>query len=172
MPKAKAALEHSGRQVTCVKLSDLQPHQSNPRIHPATQVRAIAASIEAFGFNAPILVNKNNQIVAGHGRFAAMKLLGHTQVEIIRLEHLSDVQSRAYMLADNKLTDRSLWDECALGAQLKELSELALDFDLEAIGFEQPEIDLLIQSLDDTDADAADDFEVPGRPAVSTLGEL
>jgi DNA modification methylase len=77
------------------------------------------------------------------------------------------------MLADNKLTDRSSWDDAALAVHLKELSELALDFDIEAIGFELPEIDFRIQSLDITeDADRADEFNTVVGPAVSRIGDL
>ena len=93
------------------------------------------------------------QIVAGrHGRHEAAKLLGLAQVPVIRLEHLTETQARAYTLADNKLTDRSGWDDTKLAIQLKELSDLALDFDIEAIGFELPEIDFRIQSLEAPDA--------------------
>jgi hypothetical protein len=77
------------------------------------------------------------------------------------------------MLADNKLTDRSSWDDAALAARLKELSELALDFDIEAIGFELPEIDFRIQSLDIIeDTDRADEFDAVVGPAVSRIGDL
>ena len=94
------------------------------------------------------------------------------QIPVVSLEHLSEAQARAYMLADNKLTDRSSWDDEALALQLKELTDLALDFDIEAIGFEPPEIDLRIQSLDMTPEDAADDFEVAAGPVVSKPGDL
>ena len=147
------------------------PH--NPRAHPREQVRAIARSIKAFGFNAPILVNQNNRIVAGHGRLEAARLLEMAEVPVIRLEHLGEAQAKAYMLADNKLTDRSLWSDEQLALRLKELQEIALDFDIEATGFEMPEIDLRIQSLDPADAaDAADEYNQPEGPVVSRPGDL
>jgi DNA modification methylase len=136
-------------------------------------VHAIARSIEAFGFNAPILIDRNRQIVAGHGRYEAAKLLGLTQVPVVFLDHLSEAQAKAYMLADNKLTDRSTFDNTKVAIQLKELSELVLDFDIEAVGFELPELDLRIQSLDNPDvADNADEFEAAIGPAVSAPGDL
>jgi ParB/RepB/Spo0J family partition protein len=101
-------------QLTFVPTSDLNPDPSNPRKHNRVQILAIARSIEAFGFNAPILINKNKQIIAGHGRYEAAKLSGCAQVPVICLEHLTEAQARAYMLADNKLTDRSSWDETAI----------------------------------------------------------
>jgi hypothetical protein len=159
-------------QWTLCAILDLKLDPDNPRKHTRNQVEAIARSIEAFGFNAPILVDKNGQIVAGHGRYRAAVLLGLSQIPVVTLEHLSKAQARAYMLADNKLTDRSSWDDEALALQLKELSDLALDFDIEATGFEPPEIDLRIQSLDTTPEDAADDFEIAAGPVVSKPGDL
>jgi DNA modification methylase len=156
-----------------MSVSNLSPHPQNPRRHSRSQIQGIAKSIEAFGFNAPILIDKEKRIVAGHGRFEAAKYLGHVEVPVLHLNHLSDVQARAYLLADNKLTDRSSWDDAALAATLKELSELAVDFDIEAIGFEPPEIDFRIQSLEDTDAaERADEFELATGPAVSVPGDL
>ena len=90
-----------------VSLSDLSPDPDNPRSHDREQIRAIARSIQAFGFNAPILIDKGRKIIAGHGRYEAAKHLGLAQVPIIRLEHLSEAQAKGYMLADNQLTDRS-----------------------------------------------------------------
>jgi ParB/RepB/Spo0J family partition protein len=108
-------------QLSFVTIADVIPDPDNPRKHSRPQIRAIAKSIESFGFNAPILVDKNNKIVAGHGRFEAAKLLGYAQVPVICLEHLTEVQARAYMLADNKLTDRSNWDDSKVARHLKEL---------------------------------------------------
>jgi len=139
-----AAKRHPCRVSSRFSTTDLKPDPRNPRKHNRAQIQAIARSIEAFGFNAPILINKKKQIIAGHGRFEAAKLSGCTQVPVLCLEHLTEAQARAYMLADNKLADRSSWDDAALAVHLKELSELTLDFDIEAIGFELPEIDFRI----------------------------
>jgi DNA modification methylase len=163
----------SESQLKRIPITDLIPDATNPRKHNRTQVRAIANSIQNFGFNAPILIDRNNQIVAGHGRYEAAKLLNLAEVPVISLEHLTETRARAYMLADNKLTDRSQWDDTKVAIHLKELSELALDFEIEAIGFELPEIDFRIQSLDRSDAsDRADEFEPATGPAVSVLGDL
>lgn len=160
------------RQILFVAIADLIPDPDNPRKHGRPQIEAIAKSIEAFGFNAPILVDKNNKIVAGHGRYEAAKLLSIDKVPVILLDHLTETQARAYLLADNKLSDRSTWDDNKLAIQLKELSDLVLDFDIEAIGFEPPEIDLRIQSLDSALEDADDRFELPSGPVVSRTGDL
>lgn len=160
--------------VNYLPLGSIAADSGNPRLHTREQIAAIARSIEAFGFNAPILVDKSNRVVAGHGRLEAAKLLGLGEAPAIRLEHLSPQQAKAYMLADNKLTDRSSWDDRKVAIVLKELSDIALDFEIEATGFEPPEIDLRIQSLAPPEEanDSADDFDAPDGPAVSRPGDL
>lgn len=161
------------RQITLRAISDLKPHPRNARKHSRQQIQAIAKSIDAFSFNAPVLVDGDGNILAGHGRFEAAKLLGMTQVPVVHLRHLTETQAKAYMLADNKLTDRSTWNDELLAVQLKELSELVPNFDIEATGFEAPEIDFRIQSLEDAEAiDQADDFQLADGPSVSALGDL
>jgi DNA modification methylase len=120
-------------------------------------VRQIANSIEAFGFNVPILIDKDMHVMAGHGRIQAAKLLGLTEVPTICLEHLTEMQRRAFMVADNRLTENSAWDERLLGEQFKILSDAELDFSLEIMGFEMAEIDLYIDGLDSSGDDAATD---------------
>jgi DNA modification methylase len=161
------------RQITLRAISDLKPHPRNARKHSRQQIQAIAKSIDAFSFNAPVLVDGDGNILAGHGRFEAAKLLGMTQVPVVHLRHLTESQAKAYMLADNKLTDRSTWNDELLAIQLKELSELVPNFDIEATGFEAPEIDFRIQSLEEAEAiDQADDFQLADGPSVSALGDL
>jgi DNA modification methylase len=162
-----------GRQLEFLAITDLTPDPRNARKHDRAQIRDLARCMETFGFNAPILIDKHRRIIAGHARWEAAKLLGLTQVPVIRLEHLTEIEARAYALADNQLGDRSAWDDTKLAIQLKELSDLVLDFDIEAIGFEPPEIDLRIQSLDAPDiTDNADAFNVVTGPAVSQDGDL
>src|SRR5208282_6927418 len=172
-PSSKRSAAGSRRQkLVYLPTTALTPAVDNPRKHPRAQVRAIAKSIEAFGFTAPLLVDKNLQVIAGHGRLEAAKLLGLTSVPVISLDHLTEAEALAYRLADNKLADRSTWDDAKVAAQLKKLTQLALDFDIEATGFELPEIDFRIQSLEALgESDAADDFQVSDEPAVSKLGD-
>jgi ParB-like chromosome segregation protein Spo0J len=132
-----------------IAISRLTPHPDNPRKHDPAQIRAIARSIKTFGFTAPVLVDKSHRIIAGHGRFEAAKLIGLADIPVVPLDHLTEVQARAYMLADNKLTDRSTWDDTKVAGLLKELSDIAVDFDIESTGFELPDIDYRIQSLSD-----------------------
>lgn len=161
-----------GREITLFVLAKLKPHAKNARKHNPAQIRAIAKSIDSFGFNAPVLADKFGNILAGHGRVEAAKLLGFSHVPVVFLHHLTEVEAKAYMLADNKLTDRSGWDEAELALQLKELSELVLNFDIDATGFEAPEIDFRIQSLESHDAiDGADHFRLASGHPVSALGD-
>jgi 16S rRNA G966 N2-methylase RsmD len=122
----------------------------------------------------PILVDADLRIVAGHGRLLACQQLGWTEVPTISLAHLSEAQARAFLIADNQLTENSCWDDRLLAEQLKELSLLDLDFQLDAIGFDMGEIDLRIQSLAEPDAaeDPADVVPTPSGPAVTIPGDL
>src|ERR1700687_3345455 len=107
----------------------LDPH--NPRLHTRNQIRQIARSIETFGFNVPVLIDAQGQLIAGHGRLLAAQLLGITHVPTIVLEHLTEAQIRSFMIADNRLTAHSGWNERLLAEQLKELSTLELDFSID-----------------------------------------
>ena len=129
----------------------------NPREHSKKQIAQVAESIRAFGFNVPVLIDDDNKIIAGHGRVLACQLLGITEVPAICLSHLSPEQVRAFIIADNKLTDNSTWNEILLGEQLKSLSEIDLNFRLEATGFEMGEIDVLIEGLSQPGDSAQDD---------------
>ena len=158
------------------RLEALKPDPANPRRHTKKQIRQIADSIKTFGFNVPILVDRDNKIIAGHGRHDAGRLLGMSEVPTLGLDHLTPEQARAFMIADNRLTEVSTWDDRLLAEQLKELSVHGLDFDIEVTGFEMGEIDLRIASLDEPperDDDPADVVpEVPDGPAVSKLADL
>src|SRR5215470_10358150 len=89
---------------------ELQPYPNNARTHSKKQIRQIANSIKRFGFNNPVLVDDKQQVIAGHGRVEAAKLLGLRAVPTIRLSHLSEAEKKAYVLADNKLALKSSWD--------------------------------------------------------------
>jgi DNA modification methylase len=155
---------------------DLKRNPKNPRIHSEKQIRQLAESIRAFGFNTPILVDSGLKVIAGHGRVQAAELLGMKLVPTIRLEHLSPPQATAFMIADNKLTENSEWDERLLGQQLKILSEVELNFSLETIGFEMGEIDILIAGASpatDSDPDREDALpETTTAVPVSRTGDL
>jgi ParB-like chromosome segregation protein Spo0J len=127
----------------------LKPDPANPRLHSKKQIRQIANSIKAFGFNVPVLVDAELNVIAGHGRLLACRELGWTEVPTLCLDHLTAAQARAFMIADNRLTEIAAWDDRLLAQQLKDLSLLGLDFSIEITGFEMGEIDLRIASLED-----------------------
>jgi DNA modification methylase len=160
-------------EINYLQTTSLKPDPRNPRLHTDKQVRQIAQSIKSFGFNVPLLIDDRQMVIAGHGRLLAARKMGWDTVPAIKLSHLTEPQRMAFLIADNRLTENSSWDERMLGEQLKVLSELNLDFDLEAIGFEVPEIDLLIDGLD-TVAEQDPDDRLPAisGSAVSGLGDL
>jgi DNA modification methylase len=156
-------------------VSSLRLNPKNPRTHTEAQIRQIANSITAFGFNVPILVDADLQVVAGHGRLLACQVVGIAHVPVIRLEHLSEHQQRAFALADNRLTENSKWDNQLLGEQLKMLSEAEIDFSLEATGFEMGEIDIIVENLSpapEGEEDPADALPEPSQVQVSRRGDL
>jgi len=158
------------------RIDTLQPDPANPRRHSRKQLEQIAESIKVFDFIVPVLIDRDGKIVCGHGRTQAAAALGMREVPTICLEHLSPAQIRAFMIADNKLTENASWDDRLLAEQLRDLSLLGLDFSLEVTGFEIGEIDLRIASLEELPApgdDPADVLpEVSVGPSVSQLGDL
>jgi hypothetical protein len=123
-------------------VASLRPHPSNARTHSKKQIRQIADSIRQFGFNNPVLIGADGEIIAGHGRVEAAKLLGLDSVPTVRLAHLSAAQRRAYVLADNKLALNAGWDRELLAIELQGLVDI--DFDVELTGFSPTEIDLVL----------------------------
>jgi ParB-like chromosome segregation protein Spo0J len=99
------------QQVESWPIAKLVPHPRNPRTHSEAQIAQIAASITEFGFNNPILVDSNAGIIAGHGRCLGALRLGLTEVPVIVLDHITDAQKRAYIIADNQLALNAGWDE-------------------------------------------------------------
>jgi len=134
-------------RVTNLRVVDLKFNGANPHVHSPKQVRQIAQSIQEFGFCVPVLVDTRKQVIAGHGRLLACRLLGMTKVPTISLNHLTEAQSTAFLIADNRLTENATWNERILAEQFKALSLENLDFNLDVTGFDMGEIDLLIDGL-------------------------
>jgi DNA modification methylase len=152
----------------------LRPYDRNARKHSAKQVRQIADSISRFGFTNPILISDEGEIIAGHGRVQAAKLLGLETVPTLRLSHLSETERRAYVLADNKLALNAGWDQEILAIELQALIDL--DFDVTLTGFSLTEVDLTLDAAREADPDSAPgpEDEVPplGGAAVSRKGDV
>ena len=130
------------QQVEQVPTSDLIPYARNARTHSDAQVAQIAGSIQEFGFCNPVLIDKANGIIAGHGRVRAADLLKLQTVPCIRLDHLTDAQKRAYILADNRIALSSGWDEAMLANELQDLH--ADEIDLGLTGFDADELGKLL----------------------------
>ena len=151
-------------------IEKLKPYAKNPRTHSAAQIDQIAASIEAFGFNNPVLVDTSAGIIAGHGRLLAARKLGLKEVPVIVLDHLTAAQKRAYIIADNQLALNADWDEELLRAELAAVQ--AEDFNLDLIGFDDDELARLLADNDAvglTDEDAVPD---PPEDPITRTGDL
>ena len=171
-PADLSAAFSRAERIEQVELAALRGYDGNARVHSPKQVTQIAASIREFGFGNPIIVDAGYVVIAGHGRLAAARELGLTRVPVIRLEHLTPEQVRAYRIADNRLAELSGWDEELLALELQDLAGLELDFDLELVGFATEEIDELIAGLDDEGDEVEDEPPVPEERPVSRLGDL
>jgi hypothetical protein len=124
----------------------LRPYERNARTHSAEQVAQIAASIVEFGFTNPVLVDSSDGIIAGHGRLSAAQELGLKTVPVVVLDHLSERQRKAYILADNKLALNAGWDADLLRGELQDLAEL--DFDMPLLGWSEDELSDLLGDVE------------------------
>ena len=155
----------------------LKPYARNARTHSERQIALIMQSLEAFGFNNPIIAEEDGTIIAGHGRWEAAKVLGLEAVPVLRARHLTPAKVKAYRLADNRLAELSGWDAEMLTLELGELDTMELDFSIETIGWEHAEIDLMIEQPAAPDKDPGGDpldSDIPELPAVpvSRPGDL
>jgi len=124
-------------------ITRLRPFPGSRRTHSRKQIRQIADSVARFGFTNPVLIGEDNEVIAGHGRLEAAKLLGLKSVPTLRLSSLDAAERRAYVLADNKLALNARWDRGALAVELKALADV--QFDAEVTGFSCAEIELALE---------------------------
>tara|TARA_R110000868_G_scaffold56323_2_gene174344 strand:+ start:2770 stop:4059 length:1290 start_codon:yes stop_codon:yes gene_type:complete len=144
-------LDRPPLSITYRPLDTLRPDPRNARTHPKRQVEQITASMTAFGFANPILLDEELVIIAGHGRLMAAKALGLAEAPTITLAGLSDGQKRALRLADNKIALNAGWDLDLLKVELQDLSALEIDLDLSLTGFSTGEIDVVLDDGGDPD---------------------
>lgn len=157
------------KKIEVLKTSKLLPYARNSRTHSEAQVQQIAASMAEFGFTNPILIDENDQIIAGHGRLSAAHLLKIEEVPCIRLSHLSETQKKAYVIADNKLALNAGWDDAMLALELKDLE--SEDFDLSLTGFNEDELAKLLVEAVEGQTDPDDVPEVQ-ETAITVLGDI
>jgi DNA modification methylase len=152
----------------------LRPYSGNARRHSKKQIKQIAESIKRFGFTNPVLISDDGEIVAGHGRVEAAKLLGMATVPVLRLSHLNETERRAYVVADNKLALNAGWDIEILAIELQALIDL--NFDVSLTGFSVAEVDLTLDAARDAQCDSTrgpeDEIPLPAEQAVSRPGDL
>lgn len=155
-----------GLEIKYLLVDEITPYSRNPRTHSEEQIAQIVASIREFGFTNPILIDTNQGIIAGHGRFAAAKELGLERVPCIDLSHLTEEQKRAYIIADNKLALNGGWNEDLLRLELTDLKELGAN--LELTGFDAMELADIMLGKDvefkEYDESAADDVQLLNCP--------
>jgi ParB-like chromosome segregation protein Spo0J len=135
----------NAEKIEKIAIGKLKPYEQNSKMHPGDQVDKIARSIEQFGFRIPLLIDKNNEIISGHGRYLAAMKLGIEAVPCIRAKNLSTEQIKAFRIADNKVAE-SAWDEELLTQEMIELFEA--DFDLGMTGFSEKELKDLLKDFD------------------------
>jgi DNA modification methylase len=152
-------------------IESLIPYARNAKLHSDAHVAQIAASITEFGWGAPILVDGQNNVIAGHGRLLAARKLGMSEVPVVAMEHLSEIQRKALILADNKIGESASWDDDLLGLELAELQEAG--FDLGLTGFSAEEWDKLIAG-DPSNDGLTDEDQTPevAETAVSQTGDI
>jgi DNA modification methylase len=162
--------DQKGLSVECVLLARLRPYPGNARTHSKKQIRQIADSIRKFGFTNPVLISDDNEIIAGHGRVEAAKLLAMASVPTLRVSHLDAAQRRAYVIADNKLAHNAGWDRELLAIELQGLIDL--EFDVEVTGFSLAEIDFVLDEAQESAPNpdqAAENSTPPLADAVSAV---
>ena len=126
-----------------MKVDEIVEYENNAKLHPDWQIEQIKKSIIEFGFNDPIAIDENNVIIEGHGRFLALKDLGYTEIEVIRLNHLTEEQKTAYAIAHNKLTMNTDFDLETLKYEINKLQNE--EFDLSLLGFENIELEEILE---------------------------
>jgi len=161
-------------QIEQTAIHALRPHHRNARTHSKKQIRQIADSIKAVGFTAPVLVDEDRVLLAGHGRLEAAKLLGLKTIPAIVLTGLSEARKRALLLADNRIAQSAGWDRERLASELSSLPDLLLadGLDITATGFEPAEIDVLLADFEEDATDPADAIDPARGPAVTHAGDL
>lgn len=153
-----------------VDIEKLVPYARNSRTHSKEQILQLRASLREFGFINPIIVDKGLNIISGHGRVLAAKEEGITEVPCVFVEHLTEAQKRAYIIADNRLALNAGWDAEMLSVELSELQ--GADFDLSLLGFDDAELNKLMDNVEDVEDDDFDVEDELQKPAITKPGDL
>lgn len=168
MAKRKISSMSMAKRIELRAVEDLIPYDRNSRTHSDEQVDQIVASIKQFGFNNPVLIDKKKGIIAGHGRLMAARKLKLKQIPVVVLDHLTDAQRRAYIIADNKLAENAGWDDEILSSELAALIDDGLD--LSVLGFSDDELADLLP--DDHNSRAAVDEDKAPEVREKTISKI
>lgn len=161
---------HTTERLEQVNVDRLVPYARNARTHSKEQILQLRASLREFGFVNPVIVDKDLNIIAGHGRILAAKEEGIAEVPCVFAEHLTEAQKRAYILADNRLALNAGWDAEMLSVEIADLQ--GADFDIALLGFDNAELNKLLSGIEDV---KDDDFDVDAElknPAITKPGDL
>lgn len=159
-------------ELKLINIDELIPYANNARTHSKDQINKLRSSLREFGFINPILIDKDYNILAGHGRVMAAREEGIKEVPCVLVEHLTEAQKKAYILADNRLAMDAGWDDEMLALELENLKEL--DFDMDLTGFDAAEIEDLFSKIHDKEI-SDDDFDVDaalGEDTISKQGDI
>ena len=152
------------------KVDDIKPYARNARTHSERQLKLLMDSITQFDFVTPLAIDAQGTLLAGHGRFEAAKRLGMIEVPTVCLDHLDDIEKRAYIVADNRIAEQAGWDMELLSLEIGELVALETDFEITLTGFDMGAIDVMLQPNPDDVTE--DEEQLPGGPAVSRPGDI
>ncbi len=158
-------------EMQLVDINKLIPYVNNARTHSPEQITKLRSSLREFGFVNPIIVDKDLNVIAGHGRLVAAKAEGITEVPCVFAEHLTEAQKKAYIIADNRMSEDAGWDDELLKVEMEALQDMG--FDLSMTGFDTDELDELFSP--DSDDAKEDDFDVEEElqnPCFSKTGDI
>ncbi|ETA80594.1 site-specific DNA-methyltransferase [Youngiibacter fragilis] len=153
-----------------VPIQELIPYVNNARTHSPAQITKLRSSLREFGFVNPIIVDRDFSVIAGHGRLIAAKEEGFTEVPCVFVDHLTEAQKKAYIIADNRYAEDAGWDEELLRLEIESLQ--GMEFDVGLLGFEPAELNKL---MTDEDGIEEDDFDVDAelqKPAITKPGDI
>lgn len=159
-------------RVEHIPLAQLKPFARQTRIHSDQQLSLIMGSFEAFGVLNPIIIDEAGHVLAGQGRWEAAKRLGIAELPAVRVDHLSDDEKRAYVIADNRIAEKAGWDREALAIEFAHLTSIDLGFEIDTLGFSTTEIDLIIGEAEAAETEPADTLPALPQQATTVFGDV
>lgn len=157
------------KDLPTIRIDELVPYANNAKIHGPEQIEQLRRSLREFGFVSPVLIDENKNLIAGHGRVEAARAEGMTEVPYVTVSDLTEAQRRAYIIADNRLTEAGVWDAGRLKLEMQELQ--ALEFDTDLTGFAMAEIISLAGDEPESEPEAHEDDYDGSVPDATTVRE-